>query len=693
MEGEVIPSELLLLTCTEQRSGGCQLRRHLTYCNQVLWHAGLQLREDPGDEPGYLNVATVRGMCLEFPYCGDCVRNEKPALVMLQWLLKKHTCIVSLEANYGTVHATSALVEAIASSSLSRLVIFDTAADPPEVAEQPQGHDNAFAFLNDYMTCTARMEIPIGLLLKDDAIIVSLDLSELEMSPSTAEKLIDALIKNCTVEELAIGAGALTSAAPEDTLSLFTRFLLKENATVRKLNLVGDFRDWNITSWCTLAQAISNVGTLEYLKLKVNVSKKKYLLFLEAIAQSQSVRSLTFLVKPLPQDLVDNESLEDINDTSWILALQTAGAMELLHLDALWMSSKECCILLESLAKKSSLTGLTLLHYNEELEDVCRIIRERGLTERIRFEDRTVLVGQDHTSLACEQVASVGVYHDFVLSPGHPNNVFRAMSTLPHIKTVCVIFRVLDVDILASFAACILASSTLTKFALVIDFHDEENMDHEVASQSLYNVFSALSSNTRLNKIQLISCYDFSEDDCKALADAPSNNRHLHELSVLGMESESIEVFLDRLLPQLDQNYNLLLLDVPFCLEPNDQMRAAQEMVRRNYSLVERATRFVMGTHHRDFACAFEILSEEPVLLMNVRRKATVSEQAESVVREARNVLRDADLDTYMRLAGVVKRAVRCEYREDGGRQLDRLHYDCWVHIRRHLKIADVVQP
>ncbi|KAH6943441.1 hypothetical protein HPB50_021673 [Hyalomma asiaticum] len=100
-----------------------------------------------------------------------------------------------------------------------------------------------------------------------------------------------------------------------------------------------------------------------------------------------------------------------------------------------------------------------------------------------------------------------------------------------------------------------------------------------------------------------------------------------------------------------------------------------------------------MGTHHRDFACAFESLSEEPVLLMNVRRKATVSEQAESMVREARNFLRNANLNTYMRLAGVVKRAVRCNYRDDGVTQLDMLHYDCWVHIRRHLKIADVVEP
>ncbi|KAH6943437.1 hypothetical protein HPB50_021669 [Hyalomma asiaticum] len=491
MEGEVIPPELLLLTCTEQRSGGCQLLRHLTYCNQVLWNAGLQLREDPGDEPGYLNVVTVPGMCRDFPYCEDFVRHEKGNLVLLEWLLKKHRCIVSLEANYGTVHATSALVEAIASSSgLLRLMIFGTAADPPEVAEL-QGHNFALAFLEDYMTCTARMDIPIGLLLKDDARIVSLDLSELNMGPSTAEKLIEALIKNGTVEELAVAAGALSSAAPEDTLSLFTRFLLKENATIRKLNLVGDFRDLDITSWCALAQAISNVGTLEHLYLEVIVSKKKYVLFLEAVARSKKIK--------------------------------------------------------------------------------------------------------------------------------------------------------LDIDIEVA-----------------------EYVDPEVVFQSVSNLYSALSSNTSLNKIELLSYSEFSEDDCKALADAPSNNRHLHEFSVSWMEDEYVEAFLDRLQDRLDQNYNLLLLDVPFCLDVNDQMRAAQEMVRP--------------------------LSEEPVLLMNVRQKATVGEQAESMIRQSRTFLHGADLDTYMRLAGVVKRAVRCEYREDGDRQVDMLHYDCWAHIRRHLKIADVVE-
>ncbi|KAH6943440.1 hypothetical protein HPB50_021672 [Hyalomma asiaticum] len=582
MEGEVIPSELLLLTCTEQRSGGCQLLRHLTYCNQVLWHAGLQLREDPGDEPGYLNVATVPGMCRKFPNCLDCVIDEKQALVLLQCLLQKHRCIVSLEANYGTVHATSALVEAIASSSsLLRLVIFGIAAEPLQMAEVPQGHDYAFVFLQDYMTSTARMDIPIGLLLRDDAIIVSLDLSELKMCPSTAEKLIDALIKNSTVEELAIAAGALTSAAPEDTSSLFTRFLLKENATIRKLNLVGDFRDLDIFSWCELAQAISDLGTLEYLTLEVIVSKKKYVLFLEAVARSKSVRSLTLLLNPLEEALVDNEPSEDSNNTSWILALQTARAIELLDLDALWMSSEECCILLESLAEKSNLTSLTLRHYDEEIEDACRIIQECNLTEKIRFEDRGVFQWGDSTFAECEEVASVEIYPlDFVSIALAANDVFHLMATCSHITSAYLFLPIFDGRIFSSLAASIVASSTLTKIKLHIQFEEAQHVDPEAVSQSLSNVYSALCSNTSLNKIELLSYSEFSEDDCNALADAPSNNRHLHELSVSWMEDEYVEVFLDRLLTRLDQNHSLLLLDVPFCLDAYAQMRAAQEMVR-----------------------------------------------------------------------------------------------------------------
>ncbi|KAH6943439.1 hypothetical protein HPB50_021671 [Hyalomma asiaticum] len=693
MDGEGIPPELILLTCTEQCSGGCQLRRHLTYCNQVLWHSGLQLGEDPGDEPGYLNVATVPGMCRDFPYCENCARNEKPALVMLQWLLKKHSCIVSLEANYGTVHATTALVEAIASSSnLLRLAIFDTAADPPEVAEQPQGHDNAFAFLEDYNTCTARMDIPIALLLKDDARIVSLDLSKLKMGPSTTEKLIDALLKNGTVEELSIGADTITSDRPIKSFNLFVAFLLKENATLRKLSITGSDCLFHINACSMLGVAIASLRTLENLILEVNATKKECVLFLEAVFRSQSLRSLTFLPGTLSEYDRYCGSRENVNAQSWIFALQNNRVMQMLDLDINWLSSGDCCFLLDAIGRKSNPTAVTLRNYNEGLKDVCRIIGQAGLNERIRIEARALVSDEGDDLMACEQLVSVYLGRSiFASNPFSAYNVFHVVTTCSHITSVCVLFQLFYVDIFPSLAACILESSTLREIMVDVDCTGIDDVDSDVLSQSLGNVYSALYSNTSLNKIEITSSYFSSE--CTALADAPSNNRHLHEFRVLGMEEEDVEAFLDSLLTRLDQNYNLLLLDVPFCLDTNDQMRAAQEIVRRNRSLVERATRFVMGTHHRDFACAFEILSEEPVLLMNVRKKATVSEQAESMVNEARNLLRNANLNTYMRLAGVVKRAVQCKYREDGGRQLDRLPYDCWVPIRRHLKIADVVEP
>ncbi|KAH7981825.1 hypothetical protein HPB52_001180 [Rhipicephalus sanguineus] len=56
-EGETFPTGLLRLTCTQDKIHDvCRLLQHLNTYNEVLWDVGLQLREDPCDELGYLSV-------------------------------------------------------------------------------------------------------------------------------------------------------------------------------------------------------------------------------------------------------------------------------------------------------------------------------------------------------------------------------------------------------------------------------------------------------------------------------------------------------------------------------------------------------------------------------------------------------------------------------------------------------------
>ncbi|KAL1466742.1 hypothetical protein MTO96_026449 [Rhipicephalus appendiculatus] len=89
---------LLRLKCTRLESDVCQLLRHTDRCNQVLRHAGFQLRADSGSEPGNLIVVRVPGACRDTPADpGSCRCDGKMAVELLHGLLRAHRCIVSVE--------------------------------------------------------------------------------------------------------------------------------------------------------------------------------------------------------------------------------------------------------------------------------------------------------------------------------------------------------------------------------------------------------------------------------------------------------------------------------------------------------------------------------------------------------------------------------------------------------------------
>ncbi|KAL1450285.1 hypothetical protein MTO96_028035 [Rhipicephalus appendiculatus] len=89
---------LLGMRCTRLRSGVCQLLRHVGLCNEVLRHAGFQIGSFSPSEPGDLSVVRVPGACRDAPAdSGSCGCDGKPAMELLNGLLRTHRCIVSVE--------------------------------------------------------------------------------------------------------------------------------------------------------------------------------------------------------------------------------------------------------------------------------------------------------------------------------------------------------------------------------------------------------------------------------------------------------------------------------------------------------------------------------------------------------------------------------------------------------------------
>ncbi|KAH7943160.1 hypothetical protein HPB52_005949 [Rhipicephalus sanguineus] len=689
IEGEAFPFELPRPKCTQKTRGICLLLQHLTAYNKVLWDLCLQLREDSRDEPGHLSVATVY-LPLHADMRGIRQQNKKGA----------RPVTLADRANYDVLNSDVLVETLMRSSSLRRLTIIGRANDPPQVLQQVGRTEGRSLAYQDYMICTARIEIPVLLLEKHDATLVSLDLENLLMSPSTAKKLIESLIKNDTVEQLAVGYIILTSGpATDGTMDLFAQYLGKGNSTLRELTFGVHHLENGVSESMTIARAVCAATTLEELTWQISTANHSYAPVLAALARSRSLRSLTFL--PGGRDNYENGPLprENASQPSWISALKENTTLEKLDLDVSWSYIADCCLLLEALAEDKGLQSVTLRNFPNDAgsQEVLRAMRERGLDQKVRVECYPVFLGDHLTLPACNRVTSIVVRPDY-LTPVDSSlrNAFHLITTSHHITSVYVFLDFFHEATFTLLATYISESPTIKQIELKLLFCDLEESfvaNGEAALRSITNLFMALSSNEGITSMLLYLGINVADEHCQLLADAPSNNRQLHELSVVSMGEFNTAVFLDRLLPGLELNYNLLILNFPFSSEPNGRMCEAQELVRRNCSLVDRATRFVMGDRSWYCACAFERVSEEPVLLNNVRRKGTASEEAEDMIRRARMLVRFMNVHDYMSLTGVVKARVECYVREDGRPQLDELYDDCWLRIRRYLTIEDVIKP
>ncbi|XP_037571961.1 uncharacterized protein LOC119454018 [Dermacentor silvarum] len=608
--------------------------------------------------------------------------------------------------NYAVANA-GMLAEAVeSSSSLTSLTIFGIASDQPEVIRESAvkvcSLDYSGVFPHDYVHSLESMPIPVHLLEQRAARLTSLDVAELHMSPFRSTKLIAALIKNHTITEIAVGACVFASGPFDGPSPSFEKYLLKENATLRKLTLRGSHFD-DETVWLpNLAQAISTMTTLQELDADWLGTSQHCELFFIVVSRNRFLRSLTLQLGGMDDIIVEQQRRQDVaavNDRSWVSALQENSALQKLDLDLSWSTTENCCFLVRALANNHCLQSLTLRYLPDvdRLEEVCCAIRKSGLVNRVYIPKHCV-ESLDAAELSdFPEVTSITVHLIHLDDAARMQGFFQCLVACNYISSLGVTLNFFDESVCASLATYIKGASALKEIMLKIDFDiiDEWDGDDDDLFQSISNLCKALCSNLGITRITLDWLVELCDEDCQALAHAVLSNRRLHELTVKFAQYDNRAALLRHLLPRFHQNYSLLRLEMPACIQPYANIFAAQEIVRRNCSLIERATRFVLGDHDPYCARAVEFVSEHPKLVDNVRREAALSDEAEAValIRGAVRRLCLADVHEFMRLTGVVQERVVCHAREDGATQFDKLSHDCWLHIRRYLTVADVVEP
>ncbi|XP_070380772.1 uncharacterized protein [Dermacentor albipictus] len=540
------------------------------------------------------------------------------------------------------------------------------------------------------------MTIPNCLLTRDGAALTSLDVAATTMSRPTAAKLIDALIDNSTITELAVGACVFSCGPRNRPSERFVQYLTMEDATLRKLTLSAVYFDTS-PGWPILVQAISAMTTLHEFAAEFYVGSRDCGLFTRVIAESRSLRTLSLRFTGFGDGLINHHPLEGaraVNARAWASALQRNTTLEELVLDILWSTTEDCCILLRALKHNRSIQKLTLhsLPHDGGLRQVCGTIRECGLAHRVCISDHRVGPRDLATLSDCREVTAVVLSYGYLRGRSDLRSALDVLGTCSHVTSLRVFLDFFLDSVYESLSTYIRNAPALRAIEISVWMADVGN--DESLRDSMFDLCDAFSSNLGIAKIVLESMVQLRDDVYPVLARAATNPR-LHELSFKVFGEIFGVAFLGRLMPRLAQRYNLLRLEINDCTPVNAEMFAAQDIVRRNRSLVERATRFVLGDHDPYCARAFVILSEHPVLVDNVRARASLGGEAEAaaMVSGARQCLAHSDVHEYMRVTGVVKERVECNARHDGGMQLDQLNYDCWIHIRRYLKVADVLEP
>ncbi|XP_077523821.1 uncharacterized protein LOC144134890 [Amblyomma americanum] len=699
----------LLLPCTRSEDDPvCQLTQSIVEYNEILWHVGLEIREEDG--VGDLGIASPPGIRLTGLWLQEQSEREILAVNIFNDIIAQHLCIVSIELNF--MLAINPLVLGILENkrSVSKLVISYIPCIPyweanvvdvlRKLASPWDKNDAAFPPKCTSLVNMPQFEAPVQ---RNRTILTTLDVGALKMCSDFAQQLFDMLLQNNTISELTVGASVFTA----DSLVLldcFTAYLGKEGSSLTKLTMITPLIP--MRGLQSLVTAILTAKALEELVVHTDIYSiscaEQNALFAQIVARNCTMRDFRVTCPrrrafPSMPDLINifpGDAASRIDP--WISALENNTALSTLALDLVGLSNNECCAFFHSLALNNALKNVHIGYLPgwADIKDVCRIIRESRFAKAVHIEDYVVSARSLSMLPECPELTSL------TISCLSPNDIeffcgaFAVLSSCKHVVSlrVCVERRLLS-QAQAAMAAYVAQAHTLKNITVVvfINLFDREQQQHQ--DPFVDGILAdALASNVSLARIE-VKDLALSVEKSRVLANAFIKSQNLAELSFAARGCESSDAFLTALGLGIEKNYSLLRVDIPMYKWRYPEVRVIRNVTARNCSLVARAARFVMGDHSDYNAQAIELVSGHASVLNTVQESAGVEAgQAKEMIRRALRLQCLTGLDEYMKLTGVVKRRVECVRRPCDARQLDELDYECWLHIRKFLIVADVLR-
>nr|XP_054923645.1 uncharacterized protein LOC129383299 [Dermacentor andersoni] len=382
---------------------------------------------------------------------------------------------------------------------------------------------------------------------------------------------------------------------------------------------------------------------------------------------------------------------------AWLAALRRPNLpLSKLCIDLRCFGEAECHAFLGAVAETNALKSVVVLSLPgiDRPDRVFATIKERGLNDRVvihgsYMRNAECLQQCPQISSATIRVARFRYNGELSLQP--VISALEAVRGCSHITSLRVKCCDFDRSVFSALAACIRAPSTLTdvniNFGYVFARLRKEN--REVQSE----LVRALASNLNLVRVNVKGVL-LSDDDFKWLAHGASKSLRLTEFTMTPACTSSAgrgEVYG----PVSSCSVHRAEAGTGVSTKKNIALADILETTRRNASAVLAAAQFVFGEEDGlEAARSIELMHDHPRLLEMVSEGADVTKgDAKEMISSALLRVGLLSLDEFMRMTGVVKERAQCLAHPAARRQLSDLNLDCWLHIRRFLKIADVLQP
>ncbi|KAH7947452.1 hypothetical protein HPB52_012181 [Rhipicephalus sanguineus] len=680
--------------CTSDEGRLCDIFRELPLWNEFFWHVCLELREL---SPGQLSLVETYGAIVP----SVMTEQKQQAATLLYHLLTLHRCIVSVKLNAHIIEAHDQLIcDALRqNSSLVKLDMdgcgyVDKTSSYRLVAVLPH--------------MTQLRELELGILHFGDASserfseflastrsLRTLIMTEQFFKWDHAFQVARGLKQNVTITTLSLNTSAVDDFwSSRDDISAY----FHKASSLRALSVTAhcDLKD----KVCEIVEPMFLNNTISELNLNdfhINIGDTQLISAL--LVQNRTLRSLNFVncaYKPARQYDADTcviytESFGYVSSRicPWVVALTENKTLEELTLSLSWYDVDEWWSFFKALASNASLQKINVSQFpREDVTEIFRAMRETGVQERFfvgahhDFEDTVVALTE------CKQLSCIEVDSTIFLRFEPVLTAPCEMQSCSHMTSLCMVLekQLSTVTVSRLIAQCIAGAMALR--ALDLTFRNNCPIwlaDHKIQRA----LVQAVSVNRTIRSLHIWGLR-FDETETQMLADTLQSSRTLCEFYFHPKDDESTLSFVRKLSPIVSSNYTLLGLHLTKCVDLGGEFFTIAEVVRRNNSLVTRATHFVMGTRrHKYCAAALELVHSTPGLVARLQNSTSVDEnQAVLNIRKSLNNI--SELDDFMRVTGVVKDRVTCHPRDDGKMQLADINRDCWLYIRRYLMVSDI---